>query len=339
MTHAKRPVLIAPDKFRGTLSAAEVAAAIARGLARAEIATDICGIADGGEGTIEVLRAAGIGAEPQTVAVSDALGRQTSGRILMLDAATALVQSADAIGLQQLAEAERDAVAASSHGAGELIAAAAERGVRHVLVGIGGTASSDGGAGAVELLRQRGLVGVRGPLRRCPKITALCDVRAAYEQAVPLFAPQKGASVDEVVLLGERLGRLAEELPKDPRGRLMTGAGGGLAGGLWAACGAELKSGAAWLLAQLDFDARMLAARAVVTGEGSLDRQSLLGKAVGEVATRARQAGVPCHAIVGQMAISAFDARILDLESVAEAGDAVAIADAAEQLADLLAAY
>ena len=144
---------------------------------------------------------------------------------------------------------------------------------------------------------------------------------SAWEQAPVVFAPQKGA--DQAA--GARARRcgsidLADELPQDPRGKLMTGAGGGLAGGLWSACGAQLKGGAALVLDQVDFPARMRASRAVITGEGSLDRQTLLGKAVGEVATRARQGGVPCHAIVGRMEMTEFDARILDFESVTEAG-------------------
>lgn len=313
MTHAKRPVLIAPDKFRGTLSAAEVAAAIARGLARAEIAADICGIADGGEGTIEVLRAAGIGAGREAVEVSDALGRQTSGRILMLDAATALVQSADAIGLQQLAEAERDAVAASSRGAGELIAAAAERGARHVLVGIGGTASSDGGAGAVELLREYGLVGVRGPLRRCPKITALCDVRAAYEQAVPIFAPQKGASADEVAQLDAGLRTWARVLEAATGRDVADVPGAGAAGGTGAAAmavlHAELVSGAGYVQSAVGLADAVAAADLVVTGEGHLDEQSLLGKGPVAVARIASSAGVPVIAVCGRISLTADQLR------------------------------
>ena len=118
---------------------------------------------------------------------------------------------------------------------------------------------------------------------------------------------------------------------------MLTGAGGGLAGGLWSAGGATLKSGAAWVLDQVDFPARMTASRAVITGEGSLDHQTLLGKAVGEVATRARQSGVPCHAIVGRMEMTEFDARILDFESGTEATTLDAIADAAAALVGQLA--
>ena len=114
-----------------------------------------------------------------------------------------------------------------------------------------------------------------------------------------MFAPQKGATPAQVSRLARRLNELARRLERDPRGVAMTGAAGGLAGGLWAELGAQLVPGAAFVLDLLDFDLRMHAARAVVTGEGRLDEQSLAGKAVSEVATRARQSGVPCHAIVG----------------------------------------
>lgn len=337
MTRKLRPVLVAPDKFKGTLSADEVAAALARGLAQASIESDICRIADGGEGTIDAL-ASGVELEISEVTVGDALGNPVSARIALLgDGRAALIESADAVGLQLIETGSRDAMAASTRGVGELIAAAAQTGAREVFVGIGGTAATDGGAGAIELLRERRLVGKRGRLKRCPKLTALCDVRAAWEQAAPVFAPQKGASPQQVKLLAARLDGLADELPSDPRGKLMTGAGGGLAGGLWAAAGADLKGGAAFVLDRLNFSARMTAARAVITGEGSLDHQTLLGKAVGEVGTRARQAGVPCHLICGRISTSDFDSRILDFESWHEAGTVEAIAAAAAALKPVLA--
>lgn len=332
-----RPVLVAPDKFKGTMTAGEVAAAIARGLARAEIAGDICRVADGGEGTLAVLTE-NVAHEVATVGVSDALRRPVEARVALIDGGRiAVVETADAIGLQLIAPEERDAVAASSFGAGELIAAAAATGAREVLAGVGGTAMTDGGTGAVEALRKAKLVGAHGPSKRMPKLTVLCDARAGWQQAVTVFSEQKGAGPRERELLAERFDSLASELPKDPRDVLYTGAGGGLAGGLWAYADAELKSGAAVVLDRLGFNDRMDAARAVITGEGRLDHQTLLGKAVGEIATRARQSGVPCHAIVGSRTMSEFDARILDLESVTVAGDADAIADAAAALAPALA--
>lgn len=332
-----RPVLIAPDKFKGTLSAAQVAAAVASGLARAGIASDLCRVADGGEGTLEVLTD-GVEHELLNVPTHDALGRPVEGRVAVLGGGrTAIVETADAIGLSLIAADERDALAASSFGAGELIAAAAKTGVREVLVGVGGTAMTDGGAGAIQALREAKLVGARGASKKLPKLTVLCDARAGWQQAVTVFSEQKGAGPRERELLAARFETLAGELPRDPREVLFTGCGGGLAGGLWSCAGAELKSGAAIVLDRLDFSARMVAARAVITGEGCLDHQTLLGKAVGEIATRARQSGVPCHAIVGSRRMTEFDARILDFETVAQAGDADGIADAAERLVPVLA--
>jgi glycerate kinase len=116
----------------------------------------------------------------------------------------------------------------------------------------------------------------------------------------------------------------------------MTGCAGGLSGGLWAAFGARLVPGAAYVLDALGFDSRARAARAVITGEGRLDRQSLAGKAVGEVATRCRQSGVPCHAIVGADALDLFDRRILDLQTVDEAGTLIEIEQAAARLGESL---
>lgn len=330
-------MLVAPDKFKGTLTAEQVADAVAEGLGSAGIEVDRCRIADGGEGTVAVVSEA-TGATVVEVPCADALGRTATGRVAVFDdGGSALVEVADAIGLARIAEDERDAVAASSRGAGELIAAACATGARDVFVGVGGTATTDGGAGALEALRERKLIGVRGRLKGAPRITVLCDVRAGWEQAAPVFAPQKGANEHQLKKLAQRLDALADELPQDPRGKLLTGAGGGLSGGLWAAGGADLKSGAAFVLERVGFDARMAAARAVVTGEGSLDHQTLLGKAVGEVATRARQSGVPCHAIVGRRGMTEFEARILDFESVTKAGTARAISKAAAALVPVLA--
>jgi glycerate kinase len=130
---------------------------------------------------------------------------------------------------------------------------------------------------------------------------------------------------------------LAERLPKDPRGVRMTGAAGGLSGGLWAAHGATLEPGAPWILDALDFDARMRAARAVVTGEGKLDEQTLQGKLVGEIGTRTRQAGVPLHAIVGTDALDRFGKRMIDLQVVTEATTLDEVERAAEALGERLA--
>ena len=160
----------------------------------------------------------------------------------------------------------------------------------------------------------------------------LTDVRTPFERAPAVFGPQKGADAAMVTRLEARLDELAARLPRDPRGVPMTGAAGGLSGGLWAAQGAVLEPGAPWILDALGFDARMRAARAVVTGEGKLDEQTLEGKLVGEIGTRTRQAGVPLHAIVGTDALDAFGKRIIDLQLVQQATDLEEIEAAGERL-------
>jgi glycerate 2-kinase len=157
-----------------------------------------------------------------------------------------------------------------------------------------------------------------------------------FEDAARIFGPQKGAGKDDVRRLTKRLNDMAGRLDRDPRGVPMTGAAGGLSGGLWAAFGAELVPGASFILDAVEFDSRMRAARAVVTGEGKLDEQSLAGKLVSEIATRARQSGVPCYAIVGTRELDAFGARVLDLQVVLEAGTPAQLRAAAQRLAKLL---
>ena len=323
-------ILVAPDAFKGTLRATQVASAIGRGLEAAGLAPpDLCPVADGGEGTMEVLVTA-LGGETWGTTVHDPLGREVrAGYALIEDGGTAIVEVAEASGLGRVAEAERDAEAASSAGTGELIAAAVGAGARVVLVAAGGSATTDGGLGAIEVVRERG--GLRDAA-----LVVLCDVRIAWEEAAPRFAPQKGADAAAVRRLAARLDALAGELPRDPRGVAMTGAAGGLAGGLWAAFEAKLLPGAAFVLEALGLDARMRAARAVVVGEGRLDETTLHGKAAGEIATRARQAGVPCHAIVGADALDAFGARILDLQAILEASTPAELEAAGRELATLL---
>jgi glycerate 2-kinase len=320
-------VLVAPDKFKGTLSAAQVAAAVGRGLERAGTEPpDLCPIADGGDGTLAVLVTA-LGGETAGAEASDPRGRVIrAGFALLEDGGTAVVEVAEASGLTRVAPEERDPVAATTYGTGELIAAAVDAGAQVVLVAAGGSATTDGGFGAIEAIRERG--GLRGA-----RLVVLCDVRTPFELAAERFGPQKGADPATVAALARRLEQRALELPRDPRGVPMTGAAGGLAGGLWAAFGARLEPGAPFVLDALGFDARMRAAHAVVTGEGRIDATTLEGKAAGEVAVRCRQAGVPCHAVCGANALSLFDQRILDLQHVAEAPTLAALEDAGAFLA------
>jgi len=322
-------VLIAPDSFKGTFGALEVTAAIARGLESAGRPVDRCPVADGGEGTLEVLRAA-LGGRPVRAQVEDPLGRPIEATFALIDGdARAIVETAAAAGLGLVAPAERDPIAASTRGTGELIMAAVHAGAETVLIGVGGSATTDGGAGAIGAIHDAGGIGRA-------RLVVLCDVQTPFEDAARIYGPQKGADRDAVRRLTRRLGDHARRLPRDPRGRPMTGAAGGLSGGLWATFGAELVPGAAFVLDALCFDSRMRAARAVVTGEGRLDKQSLAGKAVSEVATRARQSGVPCHAIVGQRRLDAFGARILDLQAIFEATTLTELEAAGRRMAELL---
>ena len=319
-----RPVLVAPDSFKGTLAAPVVAAAIGRGLGRAGLPADLAPVADGGEGTMAVL-VERLGGELVSAAAHDPLGRPiTASFALLAGGQRAIVEVAAASGLALVEPEHRDAEAASSAGTGELIAAAVDAGATHVLVAAGGSASTDGGAGAIGALRDAG--GLRGA-----RISVLCDVRTPFERAAIVFAPQKGADAAAVERLSARLAAfgLPREVP-------MSGAAGGLAGGLWASLDAALLPGAGYVLGALDFDRRMLAARAVIVGEGRLDATSLQGKIAAEIATRARQHVVPAHAIVGSAAIDRFDARILDLQEIREAGDEVSIEAAAYALAGVI---
>ena len=320
-------VLVAPDSFKGTLSAAAVAEAIGRGLQDAGRPVDLCPVADGGEGTLEALLPA-IEGELRTATVSDPLGRPIDAAFA-LGHGVAVVEMAAASGLGLVDPGERDPVAATTYGTGELIMAAVQAGADVVHLGVGGSATTDGGAGALEAIRDAG--GLGGA-----RILVLTDVRTPFEHAARVFGPQKGADPDAVARLTRRLNSQARRFRRDPRGVPMTGAAGGLSGGLWAELSAELLPGAQFVLDAVDFDRRMRAARAVVTGEGKLDQQSLAGKLVSEISTRARQAGVPCHAIVGTRELDSFGVRMLDLQAVLEASTPRQISAAARRLSDVL---
>ncbi|HET7416785.1 MAG TPA: glycerate kinase [Solirubrobacterales bacterium] len=285
-----RTFLVAPDSFKGTFDAATVAEAMARGIEASGGGVDRCPLADGGEGTMAVLLGA-LGGERRKARVHDPLRRPIEASFgLLADGETAIVELAQASGLPLVAEEERDAERADTYGTGELIAAAIEAGATRVLVAAGGSASNDGGRGALEALRQTDAA---------VRIEVLCDVRTPFEEAARVFAPQKGADAAAVERLTQRLHDLAAELPRDPRGVPMGGCAGGFSGGLWAH-GAELRPGAEFVLDALDFDARLARADAVVSGEGRLDSTSLEGKIVGAVADRCAAAGKTLHLIVGE---------------------------------------
>jgi glycerate 2-kinase len=285
--------LVAPDSFKGTFGAAAVAEAIAAGLEGAGAEADRCPVADGGEGTMAVLLAAR-GGERRRVAVHDPLRRPIEAELGLLADGTAIVETARAAGLGLIDPEERDPEAADTFGAGELIAVAIAAGAETVLVAAGGSATTDGGKGALEALERAGALGAAA-------IEVLCDVRTPYEDAAPVFAPQKGADPAAVGRLAARLDELAAKLPRDPRGVPMSGCAGGLSGGLWAH-GARLRSGAGFVLDAVGFDGRLAAAGEVIGGEGRFDSQSLDGKIVGELAARCGAAGKPLHLVVGEAA-------------------------------------
>jgi glycerate kinase len=325
----RETILVAPDSFKGTFTAVEVAAAVGEGLREAGRPVDLCPVADGGEGTLEALRPA-FGGELRSVPVHGPLGRALEASFLLSeDGRTAIVETASASGLHLLPRRGRDPFAASTVGTGELIAAAVAADARTVLLGVGGSATTDGGTGAIAAIESAG--GLGGA-----RLIVLCDVRTPFEDAARVFGPQKGADPDAVKRLTARLNRQARRMPRDPRGIEMTGGAGGLSGGLWATFGAELVGGAAFVLDAVEFDRRMRAARAVITGEGRLDQQSLVGKLVSEIATRARQRGVPCEAVCGVRALDAMGARMLDLEHILEATTLDELRRAGRELAELI---
>jgi glycerate 2-kinase len=264
--------------------------------------------------------------EVRAAAAHDPLGRPIEASFaLVRDGTTAIVEVAAASGLGLVESVERDPEKASTADTGEVIAAAIQAGAGRIWVAAGGSATTDGGRGAIDTLESAG--GLRGA-----RLEVLCDTSVPFERAAEVFAPQKGASPEQVERLTERLIALAGALPRDPRGRAMSGAAGGLSGGLWAAFGARLVPGAAFVLGLLGFDRRLEHADAAVTGEGRLDSQSLEGKLTGEVARRCRGARVPAHAIAGEVALGPHELRRAGFASAATAESAEAISDAAELL-------
>jgi glycerate 2-kinase len=288
-------VLVAPDSFKGTFDALAVADTIASGLEEAGCEPDRCPVADGGEGTMTLLVRA-LGGQFISVTATDPLGRHVDCHF-GLAGETAIVEMAQASGLSLLTPDERDAWRASTRGTGELILAAVAAGAHEILVAVGGSATTDGGAGAIEAIREGGGLGDAD-------LAVLCDVECAFEDAARVFGPQKGADPDTVKRLERRLDHLARALPRDPRGVRRSGAAGGLSGGLWAAFGAELRPGAAAVLDALNVDERIRPAALVIAGEGCIDDQSFGGKIVGELVRRSYAAGVPIQAVVGSSKLS-----------------------------------
>lgn len=285
-------VVAAPDKFRGTATAAEVAAAIGRAAATAGWDCDEVPVADGGEGTLEVL-----GGANRTATVTGPLGDPVEAR-WRIAGRTAVVEMAQASGLSVIGGPDgNDPIAADTVGTGELIQLAVESGARRVIVGLGGSATVDGGLGALRAMHPH-------QRYRAVDLRVACDVRTPFLDAAEVFGAQKGASAAQIRLLTNRLRRLADVYEQDHgvdvRELVGSGAAGGLAGGL-AAIGAQLQDGFALVAEEIELDERFEGADLVITGEGFLDGESFDGKVVGGVTELASAFGVPVVAVVGQV--------------------------------------
>jgi glycerate kinase len=281
------------------VEAAEVAAAVARAARAQGWRCDEVPMADGGEGTLDVL-----GGANRTSTVTGPLGDPVEAG-WQLTGRRAVIEMARASGLTLVGGAAgNDAVAASTFGTGELVVAAIEAGARSIVVGMGGSATTDGGLGALRALHP--------PRMRGIDLVVACDVRTTFVDAAPVFAPQKGATTAQVELLRRRLERLAQvyvhDFGVDVRHLPGSGAAGGLAGGL-AAIGAKLVDGVQVIADEIELYERLEGADLVVTGEGFLDEQSFNGKVVGGVVELATEAGVPVLVIAGEVFDGALAGR------------------------------
>lgn len=277
--------VIAIDSFKGCLSSAEAAAAVAEGLAGCDCSA--LPVSDGGEGFAAVLTET-LGGDIVSALVHDPLGRPVSAAYGLIGK-TAVIESASASGLMLMKPEELDPMRASSRGTGELIADAMRRGARDIYVGFGGTGTNDGGAGMLEALEE-----MKDKWPEC-RFTGLCDVTATFcgpQGATAVYGPQKGVKPSQKGILDARLRALAEQyrsvLGRDVLSQPGSGAAGGMAGALWAVLGGELRSGADAVLDLLHFESHLDGASVVITGEGRIDEQTLQGKLPVVVAHRAK---------------------------------------------------
>ncbi len=338
-------VLIAPDSFKGTLTASAAAASIAAGWRRArpDDVLDLLPLADGGDGLCEALAA-----EDDRwldLEVVGPLGRPVQARVLLRGDGTAVVASAAACGLALVPESARDPMATTTYGVGQLLLAVVAAGARHVLVGLGGSATVDAGLGALTALGLRlevddgsGLKIGGGEIHRLAAIQRswlpdlrgitfelLADVTTPLSEAAEVFGPQKGADPADVAHLSVALDHVADIVERDlTDGRRLrdlpgTGAAGGLGYGLAAALEATFTDGAARVAELVGLETALEIADLVVTGEGRLDATSLQGKVVGHVLERATAKGTPVVAVAGQVAPGA-EAPLVDAEPAAPGG-------------------
>ena len=362
-------ILIAPDKFKGTLSAVEVAEAMRRGALRAlpGASVELCPVADGGDGTAETLCEA-LGGTRSVAVVSGPLGAPLEAPLYLLDDGRVVIEMAQASGLALL-EGKKDPLRTSSFGTGELLGAALEQalGEGEVLIAIGGSASTDGGTGAAHARGWRFLDAAGSDLEpgggalvdlaaieppqeiRRATITGFSDVDNPLlgpSGAARVFGPQKGASPAEVELLerglGTLAGRIAQDLDIDVGSISGGGAAGGMGAGLVAFFGGVLKPGFEALAEAVALREALARADLVLTGEGSLDEQSLAGKAPVGVARMAAEAGVLCLAISGRVSLDPSrlaEAGVREaVDLVSEFGERRALDDPAAAVADAAAA-
>jgi glycerate kinase len=318
-------VLIAPDKFKGSLNAREVADGIATGLRDVlpNATIEMVPVADGGEGTADVICRA-CGGESVTCAAHDALGRSITARYVWLhERALAAMEMSESAGLWRIALPEPDPFRASSYGVGEMLLDAARRGAREIVIGLGGSATNDGGLGMARALGFRFLADqhelTNGPgelanltrivrdVEHLPHIIGAADVRnplLGARGATRTFGPQKGATPEQLEALEKALARFADVVTRDLgcdfREAAGAGAAGGLGFGLMSFCGATVRPGFDLVAEMLDLEAAIERADVVITGEGALDDQTLEGKAPAGVARLARKLGKRVFAIVGR---------------------------------------
>ena len=322
VAHAKRQdrtILFAPDSFKGSLTSVQVARALAEGWSRARPADTIllCPLADGGEGTLEAIAAAG-GWNWQTAAVHDPLGRPIPARWLLSDGGSrAVIEMAEASGLSRLSLAERDPIASTSAGTGDLLRAALDAGATSIVLAIGGSATTDGGAGLLRALgakadrdAPRADLADLDPRLASVDLAVACDVSnplLGATGAAAVYGPQKGATPANVAELDRRLARYADALETTGGRRVRdlpgAGAAGGVGFGLLAIADRfrsfALRPGIDLVMDATDFTARLASADLVITGEGRIDAQTAFGKTALGVARRAAEAGVPCVAVGG----------------------------------------
>jgi glycerate 2-kinase len=345
-------VIVAPQSFKGSADAVAVASAIARGVRRAwpNARIEEMPLADGGEGTVRALVSA-TGGGLRRSRVHDPLGRDIDAEWGVLgDGVTAVVEMAAASGLPLLQPSERDARITSTRGTGELILAAAASGAHRIVIGIGGSATNDGGAGMARafgyrfldragndlpeggaaLARLGRIDGQTDPRLVRPSIEVACDVRNPLlgpEGASAVYGPQKGATPGIVQELDAALTRYADVVEafvgRSIRDVPGAGAAGGLGAGLLAFLDARLVSGADLVLRTVGFAERIAGVDLVVTGEGRVDYQSAYGKLTGAVTAAARRAGIPVMAVVGGLG-AGHEALGLDAIAVASEGGSIA---------------